>query len=86
MTSGTAKVTVVVLMNAYEPGSQGTVWIVPGDYQPERDDEELPDELDRAIRIVGPIELDACPAVVKGLRKAFESVGIEVEEQVYCND
>ena len=80
------KLAVVVLMNAYETGEKGTVWIVPGDYQPERDDEPLPDEREGAIRIVGPIELSDCPSVVEGLKKAFAAVGVEVAEYVYSDD
>ena len=80
------RATVVVLMNHYEPGQMGTVWVVPGDYQPARDEEPLPDELPRAIRIAGPIDLSECPGIVAGLRRAFDELGIATEELVYSDD
>jgi hypothetical protein len=78
---------VVVLMNAYEPGEKGTVWVIPGPYDPQGEqDEPLPDELERAIRIAGPVELSTCPAIVDGLRRAFTACGVTVVEHVYSDD
>ena len=83
-----ARVHFIIIANAYEPGNKGTVWVVPNEFDTERDldPEVMLDNHPRAIRIVGPIEFDVVNKVVPAMRRGFEAVGVDVIEHALSDD
>jgi hypothetical protein len=76
------RVTLFWEFNVYEPGSKASVWLLPGDGDP---DKSL-DEEEGAIRVVGPVPHEIADQVIDALEKGLVALGLTVIREATADD